>query len=78
MNLKTQSILAAFALAIVSAAQAGPGPRDPGTARPRAIATREVTMTCPRCQQPSHVILHHAIKPTKAYATTTKLTAKVM
>lgn len=77
MNLKTRSTLAALALAFVTTAQAGPGPRDPATARPRSITTRETTMTCPRCQQPVHATQRHA-KPTKVYAATTNVAAKVM
>jgi hypothetical protein len=71
MNLKTNSILAALALAITTSAQAGPGPRDPGVITPRPIVTREVTMSCSRCQQPAHTVEHRTVKATKAYAVTT-------
>jgi hypothetical protein len=77
MNLKTHSILAALALAITTSAQAGPGPRDPGVITPRPIVTREVTMSCSRCQQPTHTVEHRAAQPRKAYAaTTTKAAAR--
>lgn len=70
MNLKTQTILAAFALAITVAAHAGPGARDPGASRPRSTAVREVTMSCPRCQHPVHAVPHLSVKPAKGYAAT--------
>jgi hypothetical protein len=75
MNLKTNSILAALALAITTSAQAGPGPRDPGVITPRPIVTREVTMSCSRCQQPVHTVEHRTAPPRKAYAATTAKTA---
>jgi hypothetical protein len=74
MNLKTNSILAALALAITTSAQAGPGPRDPGVITPRPLVPREVTMSCSRCQQPTHTVEHRAAKATRAYATTTPKT----
>ena len=74
MNLKTHSILAALALAITTTAQAGPGPRDPGVITPRPIVTREVTMSCSRCQQPAHTVEHRTAQARKAYAATTAKT----
>ncbi len=71
MNLKTNSILAALALAITNVAQAGPGPRDPVVTQPRPIVTREVTMTCPRCQQSVPIASHRTAKPAKKYIATT-------
>jgi len=71
MNLKTKSILAALALAITNIAQAGPGPRDPVVIQPRPIVTREVTMSCPRCQQPVPTTSQRTARPAKKYVATT-------
>ena len=75
MNLKTNSILAAIALAVTTTAQAGPGPRDPGVITPRPILTREVTMSCSRCQQPVPTTAQRIPKSTKKYVATTATVA---
>jgi len=75
MTLTTKSILDIVILAVcnllIPAAQAGPGSHELGTISPRPIAMCEVTMSCPRWQQPAHPVGHRATWARKSYAEAT-------